>query len=704
MGLRTGTPDAEATNTTRSARLEPEVRARRAASPPGDAARLLCGPGVRDRDALAGPGLPLGAAVPHPRGQAVGRAGRETPRRLAGTPYRDRRCPTSGTASPCGSRPAAMAVSRAAARATTPFADGNGASASSSPCTTATSTGAGTDVRRPVDQARRAGAQAARAPTRRASGAGRPQLVAPVASGRQAGTRSRRAAPPARAAGPAPAAARVRQVPSSRPDSSAARTAPASTGSVTTPSARADRAPSSAADARAARSAASAADAAHPVRFTGWLCTATSASRARRTASATPGSSTSGASGSGRTPAMSAPHLLPGLTVRRATCGLASDPKRSAAALAPGRGGRERMAESGPTLSNLSTESRSFPPSEEFAAQANATEDWYARGDDDREAFWAEQADRLHWAPEVGQGPRLGRAVRQVVRRRQAQRRLQLRRPARRGRARRPGRDPLGGRAGRQPHHHLRRPAARGLQGRQRADRAGRAGGRPGGDPAADDPRGRVRDAGLRAAGRDAQRGVRRLLAGRAEGPHRGRRGQAADHLGRAVPPRQARADEGEHRRGRRGDRRPSSTCSSSGAPRPRCPGPRVATSGGTTSSTASPTRTSRGVRRRAPAVHPLHLGHHREAEGHPAHLRRLPHPGRVHAPRRVRPQARRERLLVHRRHRLGHRAQLHRLRAAGQPGHVGHVRGHPEHPARGPALGDHRRSTASRSTTPRPR
>ncbi len=53
--------------------------------------------------------------------------------------------------------------------------------------------------------------------------------------------------------------------------------------------------------------------------------------------------------------------------------------------------------ESGSTLSNLSTESRSFPPSEEFAAQANAKEDLYAHADDDREAFWAEQADRLSW-------------------------------------------------------------------------------------------------------------------------------------------------------------------------------------------------------------------------------------------------------------------------------------------------------------------
>ncbi|MBW0101917.1 acetate--CoA ligase [Pseudonocardia sp. KRD291] len=56
------------------------------------------------------------------------------------------------------------------------------------------------------------------------------------------------------------------------------------------------------------------------------------------------------------------------------------------------------MAESGATLSNLSTESRAFPPSEEFAAQANATAELYDRADADREAFWAEQADRLSWS------------------------------------------------------------------------------------------------------------------------------------------------------------------------------------------------------------------------------------------------------------------------------------------------------------------
>ncbi|MGH3586581.1 MAG: acetate--CoA ligase, partial [Pseudonocardia sp.] len=49
------------------------------------------------------------------------------------------------------------------------------------------------------------------------------------------------------------------------------------------------------------------------------------------------------------------------------------------------------------TLSNLSTENRSFAPSAEFAAQANATADWYDQAAADREAFWAAQAERLHW-------------------------------------------------------------------------------------------------------------------------------------------------------------------------------------------------------------------------------------------------------------------------------------------------------------------
>jgi acetyl-CoA synthetase len=55
------------------------------------------------------------------------------------------------------------------------------------------------------------------------------------------------------------------------------------------------------------------------------------------------------------------------------------------------------MTDSTETLSNLSTETRSFAPSREFAGQANAGEDWYERAAADREGFWAEQAERLSW-------------------------------------------------------------------------------------------------------------------------------------------------------------------------------------------------------------------------------------------------------------------------------------------------------------------
>src|SRR5947209_10770055 len=50
-----------------------------------------------------------------------------------------------------------------------------------------------------------------------------------------------------------------------------------------------------------------------------------------------------------------------------------------------------------PALDNLLTENRTFPPSAEFAAAANAKADIYDRAAADREAFWAEQAEALHW-------------------------------------------------------------------------------------------------------------------------------------------------------------------------------------------------------------------------------------------------------------------------------------------------------------------
>ncbi len=55
------------------------------------------------------------------------------------------------------------------------------------------------------------------------------------------------------------------------------------------------------------------------------------------------------------------------------------------------------MGDSAQGLDNLLTESRAFPPSDEFAAQANATAALYDEADADHEAFWAKQAHRLHW-------------------------------------------------------------------------------------------------------------------------------------------------------------------------------------------------------------------------------------------------------------------------------------------------------------------
>ena len=39
-----------------------------------------------------------------------------------------------------------------------------------------------------------------------------------------------------------------------------------------------------------------------------------------------------------------------------------------------------------------------YPPSAEFAANANASEELYREAEADRLAFWAEQANRLSWS------------------------------------------------------------------------------------------------------------------------------------------------------------------------------------------------------------------------------------------------------------------------------------------------------------------
>jgi acetyl-CoA synthetase len=48
-------------------------------------------------------------------------------------------------------------------------------------------------------------------------------------------------------------------------------------------------------------------------------------------------------------------------------------------------------------LSNLGHENRTFPPTKEFASQANAKQEIYERADKDYLAFWEEQARNLYW-------------------------------------------------------------------------------------------------------------------------------------------------------------------------------------------------------------------------------------------------------------------------------------------------------------------
>jgi acetyl-CoA synthetase len=56
------------------------------------------------------------------------------------------------------------------------------------------------------------------------------------------------------------------------------------------------------------------------------------------------------------------------------------------------------MAESSPAIENLFSEGRTFPPPDEFKANALVTDrSLHEQAEQDLERFWAEQAERLHW-------------------------------------------------------------------------------------------------------------------------------------------------------------------------------------------------------------------------------------------------------------------------------------------------------------------
>ena len=356
------------------------------------------------------------------------------------------------------------------------------------------------------------------------------------------------------------------------------------------------------------------------------------------------------------------------------------------------------------TLSNLSREDRRFEPPADLAENANVKEEAYERAASDREAFWAEAAERLDWDTKWDRvvdwdnppfakwyvGGKLNAAYNCVDRHVEA------------------------GNGDKVAFHWVGEPeddtrdityaelkdqvcqAANALTdlGVKAGDRvaiympmipetvvamlACARIGAPhtvvfGGFSSTRAPR---PDPGLRRPGRDHLR--RRLPARGAVGPQAGRRRGL-----RAVPRRPQRGRGQAHRPGGRLGRRPRRVVGRHGRQGVDRPHPR-------------------GVRRRAPALRDVHVGHDGQAEGDPAHDGRLPGRDVVHALGGLRPQAGEGRLLDRGRHRLGHRALLHRLRPARQRRDVGDVRGHARHPPQGALVG-HRRAVQGHDPLLRP-
>ena len=290
-------------------------------------------------------------------------------------------------------------------------------------------------------------------------------------------------------------------------------------------------------------------------------------------------------------------------------------------------------AESGQgSITSVLTETRVFPPPPDFARQAHVTsleqyEALWNWAKDDPEGFWAEQAQAVHWFKTWDKvldwsTPPFAKWFVGAT----DQRLVQLRRPPLRGPEQEQGRDRLGGRAGRPPRAPLPGPPARGLEVRQRAQGARRQEGRRRRGLHADGPRaGRSRcwPAPDRGAAHGRLRRLQRRGARRA--------GSRTARPRCSSPPTAATAAA-----------RSSRSRGTPTAPRPSCPtiehvvvlkrtghddrlhrGPRPLVARPDGRGVGRLPR--RAARQRAPALHPLHLGLDRQAQGHPPHDRRLP-------------------------------------------------------------------------------
>ena len=184
----------------------------------------------------------------------------------------------------------------------------------------------------------------------------------------------------------------------------------------------------------------------------------------------------------------------------------------------------------------------------------------------------ARQAHRLVQAILQGQEHVVRRQERldQMVRGRRHQRRSQLHRSAS-AEAREPDGDHLGRRRSLEVRpHHLCRACASRRTFRQCAESSRRQEGRSGHDLPADDSRGGLRDARLRAHRRDPFGRVRRLLARGHRRPHRGRQIRRRHHRGRGSSRRPEGSAQGQCRCGDResGRRQDRDRCQAHGRPR----------------------------------------------------------------------------------------------------------------------------------------
>ena len=286
--------------------------------------------------------------------------------------------------------------------------------------------------------------------------------------------------------------------------------------------------------------------------------------------------------------------------------------------------------------------------------------------------------------------PRVEAALREMVHRRAAQRLGQLSRPPRPRAAAHEGRAHLGGRARRQPCPDLLGALPRGQPLRGGAAERRREEGRHRHHLHADDPRGGRRDPRLRPYRRPALRRVRRLFAGIAARPYQRREVARPHHRGWWLPARRRRRAQAQRGRGDQGvperadgDRRPSHEA---GRPVDHGAGRLV---GGLHPGRARAMR-ARADGRRGHAVPPLHVRLYRQAKGHRPHDRRLPHGRHHHHEVHLRP-ARGRHVLVHRGHRLGHRALVRGLWPAVERRLRGHVRGNPRLARQGSLLAHHR-------------